>query len=538
MGKQIKYNTEARDALKRGVDKLADAVKVTLGPSGRNVILQRPYGPSAMTKDGVSVARQISLTDTMEDIGAQMVKEVALNTMALAGDGTTTATVLAQFIFNAGLKNIAAGANPMKIKKGMDMALAVVVSELKRQAQAISGNFRKILQVGTISANGDGMIGKLIADAMKTVGPDGLITVEESRTNVTEITYVSGIQFRRGFISAHFAIPGKIIADYKNVDILLTAKRISQMKDLVPILEEQMTKRARPFLIIAEDFEGQALALLTQNKVGKNLPLVAVKSPSFGDLGKELMQDLAAITGATIISDESGHTMEKATVKLLGHAEKIVVTRDKTTIINGSGDKDILQSRIDQLKLHIEECTDDFDVIKMRQRLAGLMGAVAVLHVSAATDVEMGEKKDRVDDALHATRAAVEEGIIAGGGTAFIRATKALSIMRGANEDEQTGINIIMNAIEEPTRQICKNCGVGGDIVIDKVKNHHSESWGYNAATDKYEDLIRSGVIDAAKVARVAIENAVSVASMMLTTECIVADEPEPDKRQSQPFMG
>lgn len=529
MSKQVKYNVEARDALKKGVDILANAVKVTLGPKGRNVIIEKKFGSPAITKDGVSVAKEIDLKDALENMGAQMVKEVASKTADQAGDGTTTATVLAQAIVTAGIKNVAAGANPMDLKRGIDKAVATVVENLRTQSQTVGEDNNKIKQVATISANNDEVIGELIAEAMEKVGKDGVITVEEAKGTETEVKTVEGMQFDRGYLSPYFATnTEKMEAELENPYILIYDKKISNMKELLPILEKQV-QTGKPLLIIAEDLDGEALATLVVNKIRGSLKVAAVKAPGFGDRRKAMLEDIAILTGGTVISEERGYKLENADLSYLGQAEKVVVDKDNTTIINGSGEAETIKGRVSQIKAQIETTTSDYDREKLQERLAKLAGGVAVLYVGAATEVEMKEKKDRVDDALHATRAAVEEGIVAGGGVAFIRAIESLDNLKGESEDETTGINIIKRAIEEPLRTICNNAGVEGSIVVQKVKEG-SGDFGYNARFDRYENLISAGVIDPTKVSRVALENAASIASMLLTTECVLADEPEDEK--------
>lgn len=538
MAKQVKYNVEARDALKKGVDTLANAVKVTLGPKGRNVIIEKKFGSPAITKDGVTVAKEIELKEALENMGAQMVKEVASKTADQAGDGTTTATVLAQAIITPGIKSVAAGANPMDLKRGIDKAVSTVVASLKAQSQAVGEDNNKIKQVATISANNDEVIGALIAEAMEKVGKDGVITVEEAKGTETEVKTVEGMQFDRGYLSPYFVTNSdKMEAELENPHVLIYDKKISNMKELLPILEKQV-QTGKPLLIIAEDLDGEALATLVVNKIRGSLKVAAVKAPGFGDRRKAMLEDIAILTGGTVISEERGYKLENAEVSYLGQAEKIVVDKDNTTIINGSGNEDDIKARVNQIKAQIETTTSDYDREKLQERLAKLAGGVAVLYVGATTEVEMKEKKDRVDDALHATRAAVEEGIVAGGGVAFIRSTEALKDVKGANEDENIGIDIIRRAIEEPLRQICNNAGIEGAIVVQKVKEGTAD-FGYNARTDVYENLIGAGVIDPTKVSRVALENAASIASMLLTTEAVLADEPEEDKAApAMPPMG
>jgi chaperonin GroEL len=538
MAKQVKYNVEARDALKRGVDILANAVKVTLGPKGRNVIIDKKFGSPAITKDGVSVAKEIELKDSLENMGAQMVKEVASKTADIAGDGTTTATVLAQAIVATGIKNVAAGANPMDLKRGIDKAVAAVVENLKAQSQTVGEDNNKIKQVATISANNDEVIGSLIADAMGKVGKDGVITVEEAKGTETEVKTVEGMQFDRGYLSPYFVTNAdKMEAELDNPYILIYDKKISSMKELLPVLEKQV-QTGKPLLIISEDLDGEALATLVVNKIRGSLKVAAVKAPGFGDRRKAMLEDIAILTGGTVISEERGYKLENADLSYLGQAEKVVVDKDNTTVINGAGNAEDIKARVNQIKAQIETTTSDYDREKLQERLAKLAGGVAVLYVGAATEVEMKEKKDRVDDALHATRAAVEEGIVAGGGVAFIRAVESLANVKGANEDENTGVQIIRRAIEEPLRQICENAGIEGSIVVQKVKEGTAD-FGYNARTDVYENLIGAGVIDPTKVSRVALENAASIASMLLTTECVLADDPEDEKAGAgMPPMG
>ncbi|MFD0939944.1 chaperonin GroEL [Pedobacter boryungensis] len=526
MAKQVKYNVEARDALKRGVDILANAVKVTLGPKGRNVIIDKKFGSPAITKDGVTVAKEIELKDPIENMGAQMVKEVASKTADIAGDGTTTATVLAQAIVTAGIKNVAAGANPMDLKRGIDKAVTAVVENLKTQSQAVGDDNNKIKQVASISANNDDVIGSLIAEAMSKVGKDGVITVEEAKGTETEVKTVEGMQFDRGYLSPYFVTNAdKMEAELESPYILIYDKKISNMKELLPVLEKTV-QTGKPLVIISEDLDGEALATLVVNKIRGSLKVVAVKAPGFGDRRKAMLEDIAILTGGIVISEERGYKLENADLTYLGSAEKVVVDKDNTTVINGAGQSEDIKARVGQIKAQIETTTSDYDKEKLQERLAKLSGGVAVLYVGAASEVEMKEKKDRVDDALHATRAAVEEGIVAGGGVAFIRAVASLSYLKGANEDENTGIAIVKRAIEEPLRQICENAGIEGSIVVQKVKEGTAD-YGYNARTDVYENLIGAGVIDPTKVSRVALENAASIAAMLLTTEVVLADEPE-----------
>ena len=532
MAKEIKFGTDARSLILQGADILADAVKVTLGPKGRNVVLDKSYGAPRVTKDGVTVAKEIELKDPIENMGAQMVKEVASKTADIAGDGTTTATVLAQAIVTAGIKNVAAGANPMDLKRGIDKAVAAVVKNLKSQSKTIGDDNNKIKQVASISANNDEIIGSLIAEAMGKVGKEGVITVEEAKGTETEVKTVEGMQFDRGYLSPYFVTNSdKMEVELENPYILIYDKKISSMKELLPILEKQV-QTGKPLLIIAEDLDGEALATLVVNKLRGSLKVAAVKAPGFGDRRKAMLEDIAILTGGTVISEERGYKLENAELSYLGQAEKITVDKDNTTIVNGSGVKEDIAARVNQIKTQVESSTSDYDKEKLQERLAKLAGGVAVLYIGAATEVEMKEKKDRVDDALHATRAAVEEGIVAGGGVAYIRAIEAIMDMKGANEDETTGIQIVKRALEEPLRQIVANAGDEGSIVVQKVKEG-KDDYGYNARTSVYENLIGAGVIDPTKVARVALENAASIASMLLTTECVIADEPEDDKGHS-----
>ena len=529
MAKKIDFNLTARDGLKRGVDALANAVKVTLGPKGRNVVIDKKFGAPYVTKDGVTVAKEIELFDPVENMGAQMLKEVASKTADIAGDGTTTATVLAQAIVTAGLKNVAAGANPMDLKRGIDKAVKVVVSKLNEMAHPVGDDNSKIEQVATISANSDENIGKLIAEAMQRVGKDGVITVEEAKGTETTVDVVEGMQFDRGYLSSYFVTnTDKMEADLENAYILIYDKKISTMKDLIPVLEK-VVQTGKPLLIIAEDIEGEALATLVVNRIRGSLKIAAVKAPGFGDRRKEMLQDIAILTGGTVISEEQGRKLDDATIEDLGTAEKITIDKDNTTIINGAGQKDQIDARVNQIKVQIENTTSDYDREKLQERLAKLAGGVAVLYIGAATEVEMKEKKDRVDDALHATRAAVEEGIVPGGGVSFIRSIGALDGLTGSNEDETTGIAIIRRALEEPLRQIVANAGGEGSIVVQKVLDS-KDDFGYNARTEVYENLIAAGVIDPKKVSRVALENAASIGGMILTTECVLSEikEPEP----------
>lgn len=536
MAKQILFNIDARNRMKKGVDTLADAVKVTLGPKGRNVVIEKKFGAPTITKDGVSVAKEIELEDPIENMGAQMVKEVASKTADIAGDGTTTATVLAQAIISEGLKNVAAGANPMDLKRGIDKAVTAVVANLKKQSQKVGNDSEKIEQVGTISANNDNEIGKLIAQAMQKVGNEGVITVEESKNTDTTVDVVEGMQFDRGYLSPYFVTnTEKMQVELDNPYILIFDKKISMMKDIIAILEK-VVQSGRPLLIIAEDVDGEALATLIVNKLRGSLKIAAVKAPGFGDRRKEMLEDIAKLTGGTVISEEQGYKLENADPSYLGQAESITIDKDNTTIVGGKGKKADITARINQIKAQLEVTTSDYDREKMQERLAKLSGGVAVLYVGAASEVEMKEKKDRVDDALHATRAAVEEGIVAGGGTAFIRAIEALAKLEGENNDEQTGIAIVRRALEAPIRTIAENAGSEGSIVVQKIKEGKGD-FGFNARTDKYEKLIAAGVIDPTKVTRVALENAASIASMLLTTECVIADKPEPKGGAAMPAM-
>jgi len=523
MAKDIKFKGEARGGLKAGVDALANAVKVTLGPKGRNVVIDRKFGAPSVTKDGVSVAKEIELKDPVENMGAQMVKEVASKTADIAGDGTTTATVLAQALITEGMRNVASGANPMDLKRGMDKASVSIVNELKKMSKEVGSDNSKIQQVATISANNDNTIGTLIAEAMKTVGNEGVITVEEAKGMETTVTTVEGMQFDRGYLSPYFVTnPEKMETELDNPFILIYDKKISNMKDLLPVLE-QTAQSGRPLLIIAEDVDGEALATLVVNKIRGSLKVAAVKAPGFGDRRKAMLQDIAILTGGQVISEETGLKLENASADDLGTAEKITIDKDNTTIVNGVGKKADIKARIGQIKAQIESTTSDYDKEKLQERLAKLAGGVAVLYVGAATEVEMKEKKDRVDDALHATRAAIEEGIVPGGGTAYIRAAAVISKMEGENNDETTGIKIVLRAIEEPLRQIVTNAGGEGAVVVNAVREGKKD-FGYNARTEVYENLYKAGVIDPAKVTRVALENAISISGMMLTTECVISD--------------
>ncbi len=524
--KEIKFNIEAREQLKKGVDQLANAVKVTLGPKGRNVILDKKFGAPLVTKDGVTVAKDIELEDPFENIGAQLVKEVASKTNDDAGDGTTTATVLAQSIVTVGLKNVTAGANPMDLKRGIDKAVVAIIEDLKKQSQTIGEDNTKIEQVATISANNDHSIGKLIAEAMGKVKKEGVITVEEAKGTETHVDVVEGMQFDRGYISAYFITdPDKMVSVLENAHILLTDKKISTMKDLLPVLEP-IAQQGRPLLIIAEDIDGEALATLVVNKLRGSLKIAAVKAPGFGDRRKEMLEDIAILTGGVVISEEKGLTLEGAKLEMLGRCEKVVIDKENTTIVNGAGEKKNIEGRIKQIKSQMETTTSDYDKEKLQERLAKLAGGVAVLYVGAASEVEMKEKKARVEDALSATRAAVEEGIIPGGGVAYIRAVKSIENLTGANEDQNTGIAIIRRALEEPARQIVENAGLEGSVIVQKIKEGTGD-FGYNAQDDRFENLFKAGVIDPTKVARVALENAASIAGMFLSTECVVAEKPE-----------
>ncbi len=539
MAKEIKFGIEARDLLKKGVDQLADAVKITLGPKGRNVVIEKKYGAPQITKDGVTVAKEIELADAYANIGAQMVKEVASKTGDDAGDGTTTATVLAQSIIGVGLKNITSGANPMDLKRGIDKAVKKVIENLKMQSRVIKENSERIEQVARISANNDPEIGSHIAEAMKIVKKDGVITVEEAKGIDTTVEVVEGMQFDRGYISPYFITDAdKMESVLENPYILLSDKKISTMKDIMPVLEPA-AQSGRPLMIIAEDIDGEALATLVVNKLRGSLKIAAVKAPGFGDRRKEMLEDIAILTGGTVITDEKGLQLENATLDMCGQAEKIVSDKENTTIVSGNGDKDNIKARVREIKIQIENTTSDYDKEKLQERLAKLAGGVAVIYVGAASEMEMKEKKDRVDDALSATRAAVEEGIIAGGGVAYIRAIESLIGLKGLNEDETTGIEIIKRAIEEPLRQISKNAGAEGAVVVQKVKEGEGDL-GYNAQNNKYENLFEAGVIDPTKVARIALENAASIASMFLTTETVLVDEKEdePMMPPAAPGMG
>ncbi len=534
MAKELFFDTDARDRLKRGVDALADAVKVTLGPKGRNVIIDKKFGAPTITKDGVSVAKEIELSEPIENMGAQLVKEVASKTADNAGDGTTTATVLAQSIFNVGIKNVAAGANPMDLKRGIDKAVAAVVARLKENSKGISTS-KEIAQVATVSANNDEEIGKMISDAMDKVGKDGVITVEEAKGTETEVKTVEGMQFDRGYLSPYFVTnTEKMEVELDQPYVLIYDKKISSMKELLPVLEP-IAQTGKPLLIISEDVDGEALATLVVNKIRGALKVAAVKAPGFGDRRKAMLEDIAILTGGTVISEERGFKLENATPDMLGRAEKINIDKDNSIIVNGAGDAGAIKGRIAEIKAQIDKTTSDYDREKLQERLAKLSGGVAILYIGAATEVEMKEKKDRVDDALHATRAAVQEGVVVGGGVAFVRAAEALNDLKGLNEDEDTGINIIRQAIESPLRTIVSNAGGEPSVVINKIKENKG-NYGYNARTDVYEDLFKAGVIDPTKVTRLALENAASIAALLLTTECVVADKKEDSP--SMPSMG
>ncbi|MCX6271887.1 MAG: chaperonin GroEL [Bacteroidetes bacterium] len=536
MAKDIKFNIEAREQLKKGVDALCNAVKVTLGPKGRNVILEKSYGAPVITKDGVTVAKEIEMKNPIENMGAQMVKEVASKTSDVAGDGTTTATVLAQAIISKGMKNVTAGANPMDLKRGIDKAVIRVVENLKKQSKEIGDTFEKIEQVAAISANNDFSIGKMIAEAMEKVKKEGVITIEEAKGTETTVKLVEGMQFDRGYISPYFVTDAeKMEAVYENPYILIYDKKVSMMKDLLPILEK-VVQTGRPLIIIAEDCEGEALATLVVNKIRGSLKIAAVKAPGFGDRRKEMLEDIAILTGGTVISEERGYKLESADLSYLGQAEKISIDKENTTLVGGKGQKENIQARVKQIKSQIETTTSDYDREKLQERLAKLSGGVAVIYVGAASEVEMKEKKDRFDDALHATRAAVEEGIVAGGGVAYLRALDTLNDLKGDNDDEDTGIAIIKRALEEPLRQIVENAGIEGSVVVNRVKEG-KDDFGFNARTEQYENLFAAGVIDPTKVTRVALENAASIAGMLLTTECVVTEIKE-EKPMPMPNPG
>ena len=537
MAKEIKFDIKAREELKKGVDALADAVKVTLGPKGRNVIIEKKFGAPHITKDGVSVAREVELEDPFQNMGAQLVKEVASKTGDDAGDGTTTATVLAQAIVNVGLKNVAAGANPMDIKRGIDRAVAIVVEGIKKQSQEVGDDFKKIEDVARISANNDENIGRLIAEAMKKVKKEGVITVDEAKGTETTVDIVEGMQFDRGYISPYFVTDTeKMECVMENPFILLFDKKISNIKDILPVLEAT-AQSGRGLVIISEDVDQEALATLVVNRLRGSLKVCAVKAPGFGDRRKEMLEDIAILTGGTVISEEKGMQLTNATVDMLGRAEKVTINKENTTIVNGAGAKEAIAARVNQIKAQIEQTTSDYDREKLQERLAKLAGGVAVLHIGAPSEVEMKEKKDRVDDALSATRAAIAEGIVPGGGVAYIRCVKLLEDIKGANDDETTGIQIIRRAIEEPLRQIVANAGEEGAVVVQKVKDAEGD-YGYNARTDTYENLLAAGVIDPAKVTRVALENAASIAGMFLTTECVIAEKKEENPAPAMPAPG
>ncbi len=537
MAKEIKFDVDVRSKMKTGADSLANAVKVTLGPKGRNVVIEKKFGAPQVTKDGVTVAKEVELEDRFENMGAQMVKEVASKTNEQAGDGTTTATVLAQAIINVGIKNVTAGANPMDLKRGIDKAVDAVVADLKKRSQEVGTDYSKVEQVGTVSANNDGYIGKLIADAMSKVGKDGVITVEEAKGTDTEVKVVEGMQFDRGYISPYFMTNAdKMEADLTNPSVLICDKKISTMKDLLPILEP-IAREGKELLIIAEDVDGEALTTLVVNKLRGTLKIAAVKAPGFGDRRKEMLQDIATLTGAVVVSEERGFTLENTTPDMLGKAERVTITKENTTIVGGAGDKAAIKERVDSIRKQIETSTSEYDKEKLKERLGKLAGGVAVLYVGATTEVEMKEKKDRVEDALNATRAAVEEGYLPGGGVAYIRAAAALEGLKGDNEDETTGIHIVAKAIEEPLRQIAQNAGVDGSVIIQKIKESDGD-FGYNARTGEFVHMYEAGVIDPTKVARVALENAASVAGMFLTTECGIVDIPEPTPAPSAAAAG
>jgi len=535
MAKDIKFNTDARDMLKKGVDQLANAVKVTLGPKGRNVVIEKKFGAPQITKDGVTVAKEIELEDKFENTGAQLVKSVASKTGDDAGDGTTTATILTQAIVNEGLKNVTAGANPMDLKRGIDKAVDKVVEFIKGSAEQVGDNYDKIEQVATVSANNDKEIGKLLADAMRQVSKDGVITIEESKSRDTNIGVVEGMQFDRGYLSAYFVTDAdKLECVMENPYILIYDKKISNIKDFLPILQSA-AESGRPLLVIAEDVDSEALTTLVVNRLRGGLKICAVKAPGFGDRRKAMLEDIAVLTGGVVISEEKGLSLDKATLEMMGTCDKVTVSKDNTTIVNGAGEKEAIANRVAQIKKEIENTTSSYDKEKLQERLAKLAGGVAVLYVGANSEVEMKEKKDRVDDALCATRAAIEEGVVAGGGTTYIRALEALKGLKGDNADEQTGINIVERAIEEPLRQIVINAGGEGAVVVQKVREGKGD-FGYNARTDEYEDLRVAGIVDPAKVARVALENAASIAGMFLTTECLIVDKPE--KEPAMPMGG
>ena len=537
MAKEIKFNVDVRSKMQEGVDALANAVKVTLGPKGRNVVIDKKFGAPHVTKDGVSVAKEVELEDRFANMGAQMVKEVASKTNDQAGDGTTTATVLAQAIINVGLKNVTAGANPMDLKRGIDKAVAVVVDELRKQSKKVGNDYSKVEQVGTVSANNDSTIGKLIADAMSKVNGDGVITVEEAKGIETEVKVVEGMQFDRGYISPYFMTnTEKLEAVLDDPCILLTDKKVSSMKDLLPVLEP-IARDGKSLLIIAEDVDGEALQSLVVNRLRGTLKVAAVKAPGFGDRRKEMLQDIAILTGATVVAEERGYTFENVTVDMLGKAEKITITKDNTTIVGGAGSSEQIAERVAQIRTQIKNTTSDYDKEKLQERLGKLAGGVAVLYVGAGSEIEMKEKKDRVEDALNATRAAVEEGYLPGGGVAYIRAAECLKDLKGENEDQTTGIHIVARAIEEPLRMIAQNAGVEGSVIIQKIREG-KDDFGYNARTDEYVNMFEAGLIDPTKVARVALENAASVAGMFLTTECGIVDIPEKEPAPAMPQGG
>lgn len=538
MAKEIYFGTEARDALKNGVDALANAVKVTLGPKGRNVVLGKSYGPPSITKDGVSVAKEVELKNPAENMGAQMVKEVASKTADLAGDGTTTATVLAQAIVTVGLKNVTAGANPMDLKKGIDMAVVQVIAQLKKQSKKVGDNFQLIEQIATVSANGDATIGKLIAEAVQKVGKEGVITVEEAKGIDTSVKVVEGMQLDRGYISPYFINNSeKMEAQLEDPYVLLCDKKISSIKDLLPILEK-VSETGKPMLIIAEDVDSNALSTLVVNQIRGSLKIAAIKAPGFGDRRKEVLEDIAILVGGTVISEETGLKLENIELDSLGTVEKVIVDKDTTTLVHGNGSKEKIKARVNQLKAQMESTTSDYDKEKLQERLAKMSGGVAVLYVGAASELEMKEKKDRVDDALSATKAAVEEGIVPGGGVAFIRGIAAIESLKGENEDQNTGIAIIRKSLEEPLRQIVRNAGLSGSVIVEKVKAGKAD-YGFNAQNEKYENLYESGVIDPAKVTRIALENAASIAGLLLTTECLIFEKPkEEGKNGASGFDG
>jgi chaperonin GroEL len=537
MAKDIKFDIEARDGLKRGVDALANAVKVTLGPKGRNVIISKSFGGPTVTKDGVSVAKEVELKDALENMGAQMVKEVASKTNDLAGDGTTTATVLAQAIVKEGLKNVAAGANPMDLKRGIDKAVEAIIEDLGKQAQVVGSDSEKIKQIASISANNDEVIGELIATAFAKVGKEGVITVEEAKGTDTYVDVVEGMQFDRGYLSPYFVTnPEKMEVELERPYILLYDKKVSSLKELLPVLEP-VAQSGKPLLIIAEDVDGEALSTLVVNKLRGALKIAAVKAPGFGDRRKAMLEDIAILTGGTVISEESGYTLENATLEMLGTAEKVTIDKDNTTVVNGAGNVDMIKNRVNQIKAQMETTTSDYDREKLQERLAKLAGGVAVLYVGAASEVEMKEKKDRVDDALHATRAAVEEGIVAGGGVALLRAKAVLDKLQASNADEATGIQIVSRAVESPLRTIVENAGLEGSVVVAKVAEGKA-NFGYNAKTDEYVDMLKAGIIDPKKVTRVALENAASVSGMILTTECALVEIKEENAGGGMPMGG